>query len=57
MPVILKKEDEKKWLGNTDQNELLELLKPFDARLMDAYPVSKLVNSPINNSPEIIKAV
>jgi len=57
MPVILRKEDEKKWLGKTDQNELLKLLKPFEDKLMDAYPISELVNSPINNSPEIIKKI
>jgi putative SOS response-associated peptidase YedK len=57
MPVILRKEDEKKWLEKTDQNELLELLKPFENRLMDAYPISELVNSPTNNSPEIIKKI
>lgn len=57
MPVILRKEDEKKWLEKTDQNELLKLLKPFEDKLMDAYPISELVNSPINNSPEIIKKI
>jgi len=57
MPVILRKEDEKKWLEKTDQNELLKLLKPFEDKLMDTYPISELVNSPTNNSPEIIKKI
>ena len=57
MPVILKKEDEKKWIGVFEQIELLKLLKPFDAKLMEAYQISDLVNSPINNFEEIIKAV
>ena len=33
---------------------MVELLKPFPSALMEAYPVSKLVNSPKNDGPEII---
>jgi putative SOS response-associated peptidase YedK len=53
MPVILRREDEKIWLGSKDSSEILALLKPFSSEEMDAYPVSKLVNSPRNEGPEV----
>ena len=53
MPVILKMEDEKTWLGSKDSAEILALLKPYSSNEMDAYPVSKLVNSPRNDGPEV----
>ena len=57
MPVILSKDDEKKWLESSDQEELLGLIRPFPATEMDAYRISTLVNSPGNNSKEIIEKV
>ncbi len=53
MPVILKPEDEKTWLTSKDSVEILSLLKPYPTDEMDAYPVSKLVNSPRNEGPEV----
>jgi len=53
MPVILPRSDEKNWLEISDTQLLLNLLKPFDPNKMDAYPISKLVNSPRNDSPEL----
>ena len=53
MPVILKREDEKTWLGSKDSAEILKLLRPYPAEDMDAYPVSKLVNSPRNEGKEV----
>lgn len=55
MPVILHPEDEKTWIVSHDQKIVLELLKPFPSGEMEAYPVSKLVNSPRNEMPEIIE--
>ncbi|MBA4537246.1 SOS response-associated peptidase [Bacillus aquiflavi] len=59
MPVILKREDEKRWLDPSinNINDLKELLKPFDSHLMDYYEVSPEVNSPKNNAPHLIKQV
>ena len=54
MPVILKREDESKWLGAGDEDGLLELLKPFPSGRMRSYPVSSLVNSPRNDVPGIL---
>lgn len=56
MPVILTDENEKEWLNpkNTDPDYLQSLLQPYDPNDMEAYQVSSLVNSPKNNSPELI---
>jgi putative SOS response-associated peptidase YedK len=56
MPVILDEESEKTWLQETNPQILKELLKPFPAEKMEAYPISKLANSPKNNSSEIQEA-
>ena len=57
MPVILNKNDEKNWLENNNTDELSKLLKPYPSDEMTAYQISKLVNSPLNDSLEIIKPV
>jgi len=58
MPVILNPSDESTWLdlGSTS-SELNKLLKPLDKSLMEAYEVSTLVNSPKNNSPNLIQKI
>lgn len=53
MPVILRREDEKVWLASKNSVEILSLLKPYSSEDMDAYPVSKLVNSPRNESRKV----
>lgn len=59
MPVILRPEDEDLWLdpGVTDPQQVLDLLRPYSVKEMEAYPVSKQVNSPENDVPELVKAV
>jgi putative SOS response-associated peptidase YedK len=59
MPVILHPIDEKTWLDPslTNTHSLNQLLKPLDPILMDAYEVSPLVNSPKNNSIELIQSI
>jgi putative SOS response-associated peptidase YedK len=59
MPVILPKSAYSSWLDPANQNlaELIALLEPYPADAMLAYPVSMLVNSPRNNSPECIQPV
>ncbi len=52
MPVILKQTDEKTWLESKNSTEIVSLLKPYSGE-MDAYPVSKLVNSPRNDMPVV----
>jgi putative SOS response-associated peptidase YedK len=57
MPVILRKEQEAAWLdrNNRDLTGLLEMLAPYPAEQMDAYPVSPAVGNVKNDSPENIK--
>lgn len=54
MPVILDETTEPLWLSENDPGKLYELLKPFPDEKMEAYPISNLVNSPLNNTEEII---
>jgi putative SOS response-associated peptidase YedK len=56
MPVILHPRDYDKWLDPSSQtpDQLLPLLKPFPAEMMDAYPVTPLVNKPANDTPELV---
>ncbi len=59
MPVILRPEDEDLWLDKavTDPQAVVGLLQPYPAELMVAYPVSKLVNKPENDLPELVRTV
>ncbi|NRD79524.1 SOS response-associated peptidase [Bacillus sp. BRMEA1] len=59
MPVILRQDDEKTWLNPsiTDMQILQRLLEPYDENEMEAYEVSSLVNSPANNSIELIQKI
>jgi putative SOS response-associated peptidase YedK len=56
MPVILTGEKRDAWLDTNakDQSYFLDMLKPYDPEAMKAHAVSKLVNSPKNNSPELV---
>lgn len=57
MPVILDPEDYDLWLNPEVQqpDPLQPLLRPYTAEDMDAYPVSRFVNSPGNDSPKCIE--
>jgi putative SOS response-associated peptidase YedK len=56
MPVILSRAEEDLWLDpdTRDFDALLSLLDPYPAREMEAYPVSRLVNSPANDTKEVL---
>lgn len=58
MPVILPREAYDRWLdpGEVASGELDDLLVPYPAEAMTAYPVSRYVNSPANDSPACIVA-
>lgn len=51
MPVILRQEDEKRWLFEPDQS----LLRPNPE--LEAYQVSDSVNSPKNDNLDVINKV
>jgi putative SOS response-associated peptidase YedK len=57
MPVILPPETYKPWITPSDlpATQLNEFLVPYPADEMIAYPISKMVNSPQFDSPELIK--
>lgn len=56
MPVILKEEDEKRWLSpKLHPQELKELLQPYDSHLMSASPISNRINSVKHNDPSCIE--
>jgi len=57
MPVILKPEDEKKWLVNDlDISDINSMLEPYDKQKMEAFPVSRLISGRGRNTnlPEAI---
>jgi len=53
MPVILKPGNEREWLEEQNPETLKALLRPIDPGFLSAYKVSKLVNSPANDIPEV----
>jgi putative SOS response-associated peptidase YedK len=59
MPAILLPDNYFSWLKTGDQpaTEMLMLLHPYPASEMVAYPVSKLINTPQYDSPELIQPV
>ena len=58
MPVMLMAEDYDRWLdAATDVRELKAMLKPYDPSLMEAYAVSRIVNSVKNDTEECIEPV
>jgi putative SOS response-associated peptidase YedK len=56
MPVIVSPEDYGGWLNPelSDVAELQKLVGPYPERLMEVYPVSRRVNSPANDGPDVI---
>lgn len=58
MAVILRPEHYADWLAPDERTaaDLMPLLQPYDDA-MDAYEVSKAVNSPATDSPELIQPV
>ena len=58
MPVILHREDYEAWLDpKAERDDLLALLRPFPAELMEGYPVGLAVNRPSFDGPECLQAV
>jgi putative SOS response-associated peptidase YedK len=54
MPVILDPDNYDLWLdpGMRDVAAASELLKPYDARVMRCYPISKRINHAANDDEE-----
>jgi putative SOS response-associated peptidase YedK len=58
MPVILDEKRIAEWLDALSEvQELTDLLKPADKKLLIATPVSTLVNSPKNEDPKCVEPI
>jgi putative SOS response-associated peptidase YedK len=59
MPVILPKEDYALWLSPNEEPApvLQALMKPYEGNDLTAYAVSKMVNKPSVDAPELIQPV
>jgi putative SOS response-associated peptidase YedK len=55
MPVILSEKDRWNWLEEKSPvDSILDMLLPFPSERISVYPVSKAINSPQNDSPQIL---
>ncbi len=59
MPAMLRREHEGLWLDpdRVGPERLMESLGPYPAGEMEAYPVSRRVNSPANDSADLLERV
>jgi putative SOS response-associated peptidase YedK len=58
MPVILHHKDYERWLAVADPAQMpVDLLRPYPAEEMKAWPVSRDVGNVRNNRPELIKPI
>lgn len=57
MPVIIRPEDYAAWIDTklTDVTKIQAMAQPYPERFMEAYPVSRKVNSPQHDSPDLIE--
>lgn len=57
MPVVLPEADWARWLDTafSDTEKLSELLRPYDPKALDAWPVSRQVNAPKNQGRGLIE--
>jgi putative SOS response-associated peptidase YedK len=58
MPVVLSEADWDRWIDTafSDTDKLSELLAPCDPKVLEAWQVSRAVNAPKNQGPELIAA-
>ncbi len=57
MPVVLGAPDWARWLDTafSDTDKLAELLRPYEPKELQAWPVSRLVNAPKNQGSKLIE--
>ena len=56
MPVILEPQDWSAWLGEVEV-DAATLLRPADGDVLNVWPVSRQVNSPKSDEPELLEAI
>ena len=54
MPVILRPDIEKYWLSDLPVDELKGYIESYDSNKLEFYSVSKRINSPKHNDPDLI---
>jgi len=58
MPVIIPEYKERRWLSTSNTlSQVLDMLNPYPAYLMNAYPVSDKINDSANNDLSVIQPV
>lgn len=59
MPVIIRHDDYRNWLDNEvfNRSNSDKFFEPFPANKMSSYEVSRAVNSPVNNTVELIEPI
>jgi putative SOS response-associated peptidase YedK len=57
MPVILDEKQEKAWLSETSADNLKGMLKPYPSDQMASVQISDKINSPKNDSKDLLSAV
>ncbi len=56
MAVVLSPDEERSWL-TADAADAQALLEPCPASLLRAYPVSRAVNDPVNDAPNVVQEI
>jgi len=56
MPVMLTPDNERVWISDESLEDVIHLLQPYDEKEMNAYPVTKKVNSPKNNDRSVMES-
>jgi putative SOS response-associated peptidase YedK len=56
MPVILRPENERRWLSDIPTEEAMGVLAPYDEKAMEAHAVSRLITTRgmATNVPEVM---
>lgn len=57
MPVMLEPDEEDTWLDSDDLAKLQSLLDPYPDELTEAYPISRRVNDPGYEQPDVIEPI
>ena len=58
MPVILKPDDYGRWLDrDVTADAVVDLMRPYPEGELEAYPVSRTVNSPKNDEPSCVASI
>lgn len=57
MPAIVRPEDYERWLSDTTESTLADILRPYPADAMRMFPVSTFVNAASNEGPACIEPV